>query len=134
MRTGRVEHPHNKIDNKMIIDIDARMVNGKLCLYKFDHKEPGFQPKIGDDGYVSNISIKDMSWQKIETGNELAEIVKSLDNSNSLITASIGRKELVVCTLARTKDKEEEGKVYFSWFADCRMSCNLDAVFGDSDE
>lgn len=124
----------------MILDIDARMVNGKLCLYKFDHKKPDFNPIIDEHGFVTNISIKDMLWQKIRSREELEEIVLMLNCSISMIQAEIKKDDfldsdvLIISLPARTKHKEKGGKVSFSAKAESRMLCNLNAVFGEDDE
>jgi hypothetical protein len=69
----------------MILDIDVRMLDGEMCLCKYGPKVP--KSIHTENGFV-NFSIKDYSWQKVISIEQLSAVlnkvstekVKDIDN------------------------------------------------------
>jgi len=115
----------------MILDIDARMVNGQLCLFKYDHKKPDrFMPIIDRDAFVTNISIKDMHWQKINSYKEF-EKIRLLPKYACLVAIKlVGKRNLLMKKIPSTITIDSQFYFEKNWQAVCLLS----EVFGEDDE
>lgn len=117
----------------MILDIDVRIVDDKPYLFKFDLKNGAQdkEPYLNGLSCTRNISIKNREWQKIESRNELLNIVKNNHKNTSPIYLEIyivdGSKVLYKATPSISFDND-----YINLSSDSlkwQRVCSLDYVF-----
>jgi len=62
----------------MILDIQERIIDGKVKLFKFAPISHNYELKADKDGYLS-FDLKDFAWQPVKNfGNELNKHLSSI--------------------------------------------------------
>ncbi len=86
------------MENKMILDIRVKNINGKRVLCKFEHDDPSkFMPEIDAFGFITNIHFSEMSWQPIKSRQELENIRLNKGNI-SLVEVKIENVGVLIST------------------------------------